>query len=231
MAETGGFSRGKSAIFRPWSRGFSTQAIDLAAFMSADFFGAREQKKCRAPFSGEDFVDVTRRGRVRPDAMDLMTCGRHGDAAQTATLPWRGMSHYFKQQHAGAVGFLDQQKCPGSAVAVVWRELNGRPSGSFELVCHSVPNGPSATVTHGLAEIYGSLRHSPYRKMSGTKWQLLRVFRATLRTDLQLGYQAVRRFPGGKQTTEVAAGSLARPSDEPHSPRSNASSWRPEHEP
>ena len=62
--------------------------------MSADFFGAREQEKCRAPFSGEDFVDVTRRGRVRPDATNLMACGRHGDAAQTATLPRRAMSLY-----------------------------------------------------------------------------------------------------------------------------------------
>ncbi len=46
----------------------------------------------------------------------------------------------------------------------------------------------------------------------------LTVFPATLLTDLQLGYQAVRRFPGGKQTTEVAAGCLARPSDKPHYP-------------
>jgi hypothetical protein len=36
------------------------QTIDLAAFMSADFFGAREQEKWRPPFLGEDFVDVTR---------------------------------------------------------------------------------------------------------------------------------------------------------------------------
>ncbi len=47
-------------------------------------------------FSGEDFGDVTRRGRLRPDATNLRTCGRHGDAAQTATLPWRGMSHYLE---------------------------------------------------------------------------------------------------------------------------------------
>ena len=62
--------------------------------MSADFFGAREQEKCRAPFSSEDFVDVARRGRVRLDATGLMGCGRHGDATQTATLRWRGMSLY-----------------------------------------------------------------------------------------------------------------------------------------
>ncbi len=81
-----------------------------------------------------------------------------------------------------------------------------------------MPNGPSAIVTRVLSQIYGSLRHSPDQKMSGTKWQFLTVFRATLLTDLQLGYQAVRRFPGGKETTEVAAGSLARPSDKPHYP-------------
>jgi hypothetical protein len=44
----------KAPFFRAWSRGFSTQAIDLAAFMSADFFGALEQEKCRAPFSSEE---------------------------------------------------------------------------------------------------------------------------------------------------------------------------------
>ena len=32
------------------------------------------------------------------------------------------------------------------------------------------------------------------------------------------GDQAIRRLPGGKQTTEIAAGSLARPSDKPHYP-------------
>ena len=73
--------------------------------MSADFFGAREQEKCRAPFSGEDFFDVTRRGRLRPDATNLRTCGRHGDAAQTATLPWRGMSLYLDASvYAGLEG-------------------------------------------------------------------------------------------------------------------------------
>ncbi len=84
----------------------------------------------------------------------------------------------------------------------------------FELVRHSLPNGPSKSVTRGLVRIYGSLRHSQDRKMSGTKWQFLTMCPATLLIDLQLGYQAVRRFRGGKQTTEVAAGSLARPSIE-----------------
>ena len=32
------------------------------------------------------------------------------------------------------------------------------------------------------------------------------------------GDQAIRRFAGGKQTTEVVAGSLPRPSDKPHYP-------------
>ena len=88
------FRRAKAPFFSVWSRGFQTQTIDLAAFMSADFFGAREQEKCRAPFSSEDFVDVARRGRVRLYATGLMGRGRHGDAAQTATLRWRGMSLY-----------------------------------------------------------------------------------------------------------------------------------------
>ena len=37
------------------------------------------QEKCRAPFSGEDFVDVTRTGGLRPGPTNLGTCGRHGD--------------------------------------------------------------------------------------------------------------------------------------------------------
>ena len=79
----------KSAIFRPRNRGFYAQAIELTAFMSADFFDAREQEKWRAPPSGVDRVDVTRRGRVPPDTSDLLTRGRRGEAAPTATLPWR----------------------------------------------------------------------------------------------------------------------------------------------
>ncbi len=35
-------------------------------------------------------------------------------------------------------------------------------------------SGPSAIVTRGLVQIYGSLMHSSYRKMSSTKWQFLR---------------------------------------------------------
>ena len=88
MAEMAVSREAKAPFFRAWSPGFSTQTIGSAAFMSVDFFGAREQEKCRAPFSGEDFVDATRRGRARPDATNLRTCGRHKNAAQTVTLPW-----------------------------------------------------------------------------------------------------------------------------------------------
>ena len=34
--------------------------------MSADFFGAPEQEKCRAPVLSEAFIDVTCTGYVRP---------------------------------------------------------------------------------------------------------------------------------------------------------------------
>ena len=37
--------------------------------MSADIFCAREQEKCRPPFSGEDSVDVTRGGRAQPQTL------------------------------------------------------------------------------------------------------------------------------------------------------------------
>ncbi len=39
--------------------------------MSADFFCAESKKNVGRHFSGEDFVDVTRRGRLRPDATKL----------------------------------------------------------------------------------------------------------------------------------------------------------------
>jgi hypothetical protein len=59
MAENGAFSRDRSAIYPLLEQTLETQLNDLAAFMAADFFGGREQEKCRAPFSGEDRVDVT----------------------------------------------------------------------------------------------------------------------------------------------------------------------------
>jgi hypothetical protein len=84
----------KSAIFPCLEPGLPTQVTDLEAFMSADVFGAHQQEKCRAPFSGEDFVDVNRRGRVRPDATNLRIFGRHKDAGQRASLPRRAVSLY-----------------------------------------------------------------------------------------------------------------------------------------
>jgi hypothetical protein len=54
MAEMAVFRGAKAPFFGAWSSDFSTQAPDLAAFMSADFFGAPEQEKWRAPFLGED---------------------------------------------------------------------------------------------------------------------------------------------------------------------------------
>jgi hypothetical protein len=59
MAENGAFPRAKSAIYPCREPVLKAQAIDLAGFMSVDFFGGREQEECRAPFSGEDRVDVT----------------------------------------------------------------------------------------------------------------------------------------------------------------------------
>jgi hypothetical protein len=49
MAGMALFRRPKAPFFPAWSWGFSTQAFDLAAFISADIFGAREQEKWRAP--------------------------------------------------------------------------------------------------------------------------------------------------------------------------------------
>jgi hypothetical protein len=53
-----------------------------------------EYEKCRAPFSVEDLFGITRRGSVRPDVTDLLSCGRHGTEMppQTTTSAWRRMS-------------------------------------------------------------------------------------------------------------------------------------------
>ena len=104
--------------------------------MPADFFGAREQEKCRAPFSGEDFVDVTSSGHLRPDAADLMTCTGHRAAAQWATLPWRGMSLYFRHPgqtvwpnaHTGCPSSCQEIRAVCSSDAARWRR--GRKKGS-----------------------------------------------------------------------------------------------------
>jgi hypothetical protein len=80
--------------------------------MSVDFFGAREQKKWQATFLDKDFVDVTRRGRLRPDATNLRFRGKHGDAAQTAALPWRGMSLYLDASVYAGLGIVPNRKVP-----------------------------------------------------------------------------------------------------------------------
>jgi hypothetical protein len=63
MAEMAVFRRAKAPFFPVWSRDLSTQAIDLAAFMSANFFGAREREKWRAPFFGRGLC--RREGRIK----------------------------------------------------------------------------------------------------------------------------------------------------------------------
>ncbi len=94
----------RSAISRAWSRGLSTQAADLTAFMSADLFGAREQEKCRAPFSGEDLFrrdapwpytprrygsyDLRQTQRCRPDR-DL-AAARHVPLLGCERICWFG---------------------------------------------------------------------------------------------------------------------------------------------
>jgi hypothetical protein len=87
--------RGPKAPFsRAWSQGFSTQTINLGAFISDDFFGAGEQEKCRAPFSGEDSVDVTRTGRLRRAATNRWDPRQTQRCRQTASLPRRAVSLY-----------------------------------------------------------------------------------------------------------------------------------------
>jgi hypothetical protein len=53
------FFEGQKRQISVLGAGFFSEAIDVAAFTLADFFGAPEKSGCRAPFSGEDFVDVT----------------------------------------------------------------------------------------------------------------------------------------------------------------------------
>jgi hypothetical protein len=47
------FSRAKSAIYRAWSRGYLTQAIDLATVTPADFLAAESRRNVGAPFLRE----------------------------------------------------------------------------------------------------------------------------------------------------------------------------------
>jgi hypothetical protein len=94
MAGMAVFRRVKAPFFPVWSRDFSTQAFDLAAFMSSDFFGAREREKCRAPFSGEDFVDektaMSPKGREEP---------AHGSDTSMAQYPYASHSNYMPYFH------------------------------------------------------------------------------------------------------------------------------------
>jgi len=91
--------------------------------MSGAIFG-------RWPFS------TCRRGRVCAAVTDLLTCGRHGVAAQTATLPWRGMSLYFRHPdqtvwpnaHTGCPSSCQEIRAVCSSDAARWRR--GRKKGS-----------------------------------------------------------------------------------------------------
>jgi hypothetical protein len=89
------FSRAKSAIYRAWSRGYLTQAVDLAAFTSADFLAAESSRNVGAPFLDD--------GLCRRDAeavyaqmlriFDLrQTCRGHtdGDLAVARLIPLPG---------------------------------------------------------------------------------------------------------------------------------------------
>jgi hypothetical protein len=62
--------------------------------MSSDLLAAESEQSVGAPFLGAGRVDVTRKPCNSPGAADHLTFGRHGDAAPTATLPWRAISLY-----------------------------------------------------------------------------------------------------------------------------------------
>ncbi len=95
MAENGAFSRPKSAILPCLEPEFLNRCRRFDCFyVGRPFWRPRSKENVGRHFRARTFFDVTRHGRVRPDAMDLMTCGRHGDAARTATLPRRGMYFY-----------------------------------------------------------------------------------------------------------------------------------------
>jgi hypothetical protein len=106
------FRRLKAPFSRAWSHGFGTQVIDLAASMSTDFYGAREQEKCRAPFSGEDFVDVTRRGRLRSEG-DTVSIRRQGESLVLQPI----------KSAAWPLGFFDRVRIDDPAFA---RPAQGR---------------------------------------------------------------------------------------------------------
>jgi hypothetical protein len=74
----------------------------------------------------------------------------------------------------------------------------------------------------------GRVRFHSKERLAGPDYPGFRSLRALTRRrwlvclrllpPLQKGDQAIRRFPGGKQTTEVAAASLPRSSNKPHRP-------------
>ncbi len=70
------------------------RSLILPLLYRPTFLSPESGKNVGRHFLGDDFVDVTRRGRVRPDATNRGTRGRHKDAAQTATLPLRAVSLY-----------------------------------------------------------------------------------------------------------------------------------------
>ena len=87
--------------------------------MSADVLGADEQEKCRAPFSGEDFVDVPRRASLYP--LSLLFPHLAVETIQTkGTTDGSGNRHHFRPttpptrraseglyRSNGAVGMVD----------------------------------------------------------------------------------------------------------------------------
>ena len=70
----------KATFVRAWSRLFSTQTIGVSAFMSVNFFGAREQKKLRAPFRARTFFNKTPGGNLRPDSPQKNSLSRERKA-------------------------------------------------------------------------------------------------------------------------------------------------------
>ena len=63
-------------------------------FCRPTFLAPASRKNVGRHFMGDGFVDVTRRDRVRPDATNRGTRGRHKDDALTATLRLRAVSLY-----------------------------------------------------------------------------------------------------------------------------------------
>jgi hypothetical protein len=88
MAEMAVFRRERSAIFLVSCRDLSTQTIDLATFMSADIFGGRAREKWRAPFSGEDFVEV--KDKLEGQAISPESREEPAHGSENSTVDFRG---------------------------------------------------------------------------------------------------------------------------------------------